>query len=116
MYPGSDLVMRLLGAGVFLASTSCAGSYLFVARTPALPSSPKPSDCQLYVVNDWRYRGYAELGFVEWDGGVGVPRTTEDVYRQAQTTVCEAGGDVVITQPNNAGKYIRGIVLKQMGP
>jgi hypothetical protein len=57
-----------------------------------------------------------EIGIVEWDGSVGVARTIDDFYREAQATVCEAGGDVVIAQPNASGKYVRGIVLKQVSP
>ncbi len=108
--------MRLLGAGIVLASMSCAGSYVYVARTPSLPSAPKAPDCPLHVVNDWRYPGYVEIGMVEWDGSVGVPRTMDEFYRVTQATVCEAGGDVVIARPNEGGKYVRGIVLKQVAP
>ena len=106
---------RLMGClAATLALTGCTpGGYLFVPHVTSAAPVPKPEDCNLYVVDRWQYPGYEDMGFVEWDGGAGIPRTMASFYFEVQTTVCRAGGDVVIGQPNDAGKYVRGIVLRR---
>lgn len=105
-----------------LLLTGCAGAYSFAPNT-GLTYPAKPSDCNLYVVDSWSYPGYVEIGIVEPTGGgsgypvgsgSGYARTQGDFYKMIRKPVCEAGGDVVVSQVNGLGVYIRGIVLRKV--
>jgi hypothetical protein len=108
-------LISICGITTALLSTGCRGEYLYVANVGSPPAASKPAGCSIHVVNTWGYPGYVQIGFVEWDGKVGVARTLEEFYQEAQEPVCKAGGDVLLAQPSPDGKYVRGIVLKQIG-
>lgn len=97
-----------VAAAMLLAA--CLKPYTFAATT-GVAYPPKPEDCLLFVVDEWPYAGYGQIGVVE--SGTRV-RSRGEFYRAIQNQVCQAGGDVVVCQINGDGYYLRGIVLRKM--
>jgi hypothetical protein len=60
-----------------LLLVGCRGDYLYVQAVGAPPAPVKPGDCSLHLVDQWRYPGYVQIGFVECSRGPAgaLPRT-----------------------------------------
>ncbi len=94
-------------------TSACAtnGNYTYTASMPKA-APPKSPGCDFLVVNLPPQGPYEEIGTVGAPEGERVDTPTE--FKQAvRSSVCQAGGDVVVTQVNGAGYYVRGTVLRK---
>jgi hypothetical protein len=96
---------------LFWAGCSPSAKYTFTSSTTAL--SPKPKDCDFAVMTAAPASGYQEIGILDWQSGWAVDKVAffkSSVHDQ----VCMSGGDLVVTEINGVGDYVRGAVLRKI--
>jgi len=87
------------------------GRYTYSASA-SKAALPKPLGCEFRLLNLAPQGGFEEIGMVSAPEGERVD--TPEAFKGAiSDSVCRAGGDVVITQINGAGYYVRGTVLRK---
>jgi hypothetical protein len=111
-----QLSMRTFWLSLVVAAsaTSCAVSYKMTV-TSATPGPAKAPTCDFQVLNlvpsGEAYEEIATL--TPTDARAATPERFKQAVRE---DVCRVGGDVVITQINGDGWYVRGTVLRKRAP
>ncbi len=76
------------------------------------PLAPKPPGCEFLVVGSMPQGNFEEVATVRSTGkGCSDPQEFRMAVRE---DVCRVGGDVVVTEANGYGNFVRGIVLKKV--
>jgi len=75
--------------------------------------SPKPADCDFRVINLPPSGDFEEIGTLTHNDGEYGDQTPYEFKVSIRADVCRAGGDLVVTEVNGHGLYVRGTVLKQ---
>jgi hypothetical protein len=103
---------RLIQLSCIVAVTACTPHYGYdLAVTTTTPVTAKPQPCEFQVVSLPPSGDYEEIGTLDTTG-FGAPNVP-DFKRGVEADVCRVGGDVVVTQVNGKGEYVRGIVLRK---
>jgi hypothetical protein len=102
---GSTSLLAIALAGCFTASFPLTVS-------SAKPLTPKPPSCDFQIVAIPPQGSYEEVATIR-SAGKGVDDPSE-LRGAVQADVCRVGGDVVVTEVNGYGNYVRGIVLRKV--
>jgi membrane-associated protease RseP (regulator of RpoE activity) len=101
-----------MSVGALLWTSSCGAS---AARYELLvsmqkPPAAKPVDCDFRLVNLPPKGDFVEVGMLTHVAGSrqSDPKPFKESIRK---DVCGAGGDIVLTQVNNEGEFVRGTIL-----
>jgi hypothetical protein len=86
-----------------LTSTATPGS--------AKPGAAKPADCDFQLVNLPPQKDFEEIGMVTHIAGnrESNPKIFKESIRQ---DVCSVGGEIVLTQVNDLGEFVRGTIVR----
>jgi hypothetical protein len=57
--------------------------------------------------------GYEEIGLLTSSEGTAFAENPEEFKRAVQADVCRVGGDIVVTEVNGWGGYVRGTILRK---
>jgi hypothetical protein len=107
------IVMTLLGTSLLAACAISKAQYKLSASAPTQPA-PHAATCDFRVVNtipDGKYDEIATLS-IDWETGTAA-MDPDDFKLRVRPDVCRVGGDVVITEINGYGAYVRGTVLRK---
>jgi hypothetical protein len=103
---------------VLIASFAVAGCaatgpvYRYTRTARAEPPAKQPT-CDFQVAGAPDTSGsYVEVGVLDGVDRVYI-QTISDFKREVQNQVCAAGGDLVVTEINGWGTYVRGVVFKK---
>jgi hypothetical protein len=108
------LIMPLmLAATVAGCSFSIPAAQYKLTTSASGPLAPKAPACNVRIVNTVP-EGYEEIAtlMVDWESGTAAV-DPDDFKRRVQGDVCRIGGEVVVTEINGAGAYVRGTVLRK---
>jgi len=106
--------MKLLGVlAVCMSLLGCAQRVRYSLTTSTTsPTHPNASTCSFRVVNLVPQGEYEEIGtLVPENSYIRVDNPT-DFENAVRAQVCSIGGDVVVTEINGGGGYVRGTVLR----
>ena len=92
---------------------ACTPTY-YMNVTATTPVAAKAATCEFQVVNLAPSGDYEEIATLAPDA-FGV-RDAEMFKHGVQADVCRVGGDVVVTEINGKGEYVRGTVLRKRAP
>jgi hypothetical protein len=103
--------------GLLLAATAavaCGGSRYLYGPLGAVVVQPKPKNCDFSLLDKLPDQAYDPLGvFAPVDIVVPkVPSTDAAFKKSVAAQVCEAGGDAVVTERDDQGRYVRGTVIR----
>ena len=104
-----------LGVVLGVCATSCGISYE-MSRSSVVQVTPKSGQCEFQVVSmPPSMNEYEEIAILtptssRWADS---PQSFKD---SVGDDVCRVGGDVVVTEVNGIGRYVRGTVLRKRGP
>jgi len=100
----------LLAALVVICAEGCVGYQL--STSSSTPLTAKPADCDFQVANlPPGGDGYEEIATLTPSKGRAV--TPDSFKSTVRADVCKVGGDVVVTEINGRGEYVRGTVLRK---
>lgn len=105
--------MKPLLTLLVLAACTAPRTYK-LSTTQQVATTPKPANCDFRVVNlppSGDFDEIATLDFV-YDPA----HDPEDFKRSVRDKVCSVGGDVVVSEINGNGLYVRGTVLRLRAP
>lgn len=101
---------HLLSLGVVSLSACFSASFPLTVSTNK-PLTPKPPGCEFMVVGSMPQGNYEEIATVR-SAGKGCDDPEE--FREAvRADVCKVGGDLVVTEVNGYGDFVRGTVLRK---
>jgi hypothetical protein len=105
---------RFTGSTSFLAAAlaGCFTASFPLTVSTTKPLTPKPPGCDFQIAALLPQGGYEEVGTIR-SAGKGVDDPSE-LKRAIQADVCRVGGDVVVTDVNGYGNYVRGVVLHKV--
>jgi hypothetical protein len=116
---GGSTKMRLATLLSITLAASLAGCSIPAAQyklttSAAGPVSAKSAACDFRVVNTVP-EGYQEIGTlsIDWDSGGTAAMDPDDFKRRVQGAVCHIGGELVVTEINGFGAYVRGTVMRR---
>jgi hypothetical protein len=98
---------------LLIAAAACPGPPKYATTVSTnRPLVAKPATCDFRVVNlAPTTGGFEEIATLTPQPGV-VAYTPEAFKQSVQADVCKLGGDLVVTEINGAGAYVRGTVLR----
>ena len=90
---------------------SCGPTFSYTPRVSGAPTTAKAVPCNFDVTATLPASGYEEIGLLDrtWEWA----KTAQDFKDAVQEAVCNAGGDLVVTEVNAVGNYVRGVVLRK---
>jgi hypothetical protein len=93
-------------------SIGCTAHYGYdLSVTATTPTAAKHAPCDFQVVTLPPSSGYEEIGTLS-PSGFGA-QTADDFKAGVHDDVCRIGGDLVVTEINGKGEYVRGTVLRK---
>lgn len=111
--------MRSL-ALVSVVLVACAPQ-IVATKTGTVNAAAKAPDCAFDIAAAVPSgEQYVEVGVIDVQvkarvqgtgQGVGAPRSIAQFKEQAASSVCKLGGDLVVTEVNGLGEYVRGVVF-----
>jgi hypothetical protein len=104
--------MKYACAGLLAFLVVGCASYRFSASGP-LAGASKPPTCDFQIVNLPPGPGFQEIGTLNPDGD-GLDIFPDKFKEHVRTDVCRVGGDLVVTEVNGKGQYVRGTVLRKI--
>lgn len=100
-----------LGAVVAFTFGACVPPRSYrLSTTQQIATTPKPASCDFRVVNLPPQGDFEEIATLDF---VYDPAHNPDEFKQAvHDKVCSVGGDVVVSEINGNGLYVRGTILR----
>lgn len=97
----------------FVSSAGCGPAYLY-GRTTDLELVPKAPGCTFTVFDTLPDKPFDEIGiFAPKDiGYADVPGGPTPFKEEVQNQVCAQGGDGVVVERDDQGRYIRATIIK----
>ncbi len=91
-----------------------------MTATTTQPVTAKPSGCDFSVVTLVPQGAHQEIGTLTYEDASGFwsfgpsshAESPDEFKRAVQAEVCRLGGDIVVTELNGRGQYVRGTVLR----
>jgi hypothetical protein len=100
----------LCAALVLAVVTGCSPSFK-LSPTAGVAPAAKPPGCAFKVVAALPSGPYEEVGILSQSSGWA---SDPEAFKQAvEADVCAVGGDVVVTEINGYGYYMRGVILRR---
>lgn len=98
-----------------LLLSACGITYQGYDIQRSAPGTPKPAGCEFQVVSTVPQSGVEEVATLTLKNGINgdVPSDSARFRADVQAQVCEAGGDLVVTEVNGRGDIVRGIVFRR---
>jgi hypothetical protein len=95
---------------LLVSVAGCGPMYKYTSTSQ--PIAAKPELCDFQVTGSPpQSGGYQEIGVIEMDNGV--TSSIAEFRKEVQTLVCKAGGDLVVSEINGVGSYVRGVVFRK---
>ncbi len=102
-------------AFAFLAFTGCGGYHYDLAMTGTAPTAPSAATCDFKVVGLPPQVPFDEVATLTPEVTMFGAKAARDPLKfksAVHDAVCKVGGDVVVTEVNGQGVYVRGTVLR----
>jgi hypothetical protein len=97
-----------------LLLAGCATTTFAFSPTVTVVTS-KPDNCKIEVMTSLPSRSYQEIGTLELYNGP-EPKTLPEFHDAVAKQACGAGGDAVVAEADNKGRFTKGTVIAFMGP